>query len=285
MSTSHACLGRDDLKDSFQDYGNRFEALALKLMVTATKDDPLLSLYALERMWPEWKNEDGMHLTNYDIAVRAHCDEFMDRQKNYMCFRAQQERWTGDIRYTGYWGMTPEAWAFIMAIPLFWPLFLFKKFNDGMFEAPPRDACRRLPAQRRGVIMRKRHPANSMAQDSSTKPVLKPIEAFVLFQIAPVTKFVRQSIIYFIFVILLSYDLLSNPSVSNGGRDISVASTEPGKGPYTSIRTLVIVNAVAINIHQYQRIYQVISLHMPITPQSAIITNRQQAALKITRLQ
>lgn len=50
---------------------DRFEALALKLQMTATKDDPMLSLHALERMWPEWINEDGMHLTNYDIAVRA----------------------------------------------------------------------------------------------------------------------------------------------------------------------------------------------------------------------
>jgi hypothetical protein len=58
----------------------------------------MITMQHFVRMWPEWINEDGRHLTCYDIAVSAKCDLFMGRRRNYMCYRAQQQRWTGDIR-------------------------------------------------------------------------------------------------------------------------------------------------------------------------------------------
>lgn len=49
---------------------------------------------------------------------------------------------------------------------------------------------RRLPAQRRGLIMRKRHhtlqnDTTGITNDPSAKHVLNPVEAFVLFQVGP----------------------------------------------------------------------------------------------------
>ena len=211
----------------------------------------MLSLHALERMWPEWINEDGMHLTNYDIAVRANCKDFMDKQRNYMCFRAQQERWTGDIRYTGHWNLSPEAWAIILTMPWFWPLFLFTPFCEGILEDPPKLECRRLPAQRYGLLMRwwERPTTKKDLTEKVvvTRPMMQKLEAFVLFQIAPVTKFVRHSVFYLFFVLLMSVELLGNPVMppSGGGR------------PYGWLRSFVLAFAISINLHQYKRIYQV----------------------------
>lgn len=163
---------------------------------------------------------------------------------------------------TGYWGLSPEAWAVLMTFPMFWPLFMFASFNAGILQKPPKKENRRLPAQRHGLMMkwrqRPKHATESEEDyDALPKSAMSNVEAFVLFQIAPVTKFVRHSIFYFIFVIFMSYDLLSATLVSDGPRMENAASSDPGKGPFTWIRILVISNAVAINVHQYTRIYQV----------------------------
>uniref|UniRef100_A0A7S0THV7 Ion transport domain-containing protein n=1 Tax=Hemiselmis andersenii TaxID=464988 RepID=A0A7S0THV7_HEMAN len=249
MAQSRACLGRDDLKEAFVTYAAGFERAALELQQHATKDDPMLSLHALERMWPEWINEDGMHLTSYDIAVRGVCDSFMDKTRNYMCFRAQQERWTGDIRYTGYWGISPTLWAIIMIIPFFWPLFLMSSFCEGLLEDPPTQENRRLPAQRHGLLMSWWERPST--RGGSSGPVLRrsymsKIEAFVLFQVAPVTKFMRHSVFYILFVLLMSFELLSNTRVR----------TDPFVS-FSWLRILVVAYAGAIHLSQYKRIYQV----------------------------
>jgi hypothetical protein len=49
MATSRGCLGRDDLKELFEEHALEFENKALELQTVAIKDDPLLTLYALER--------------------------------------------------------------------------------------------------------------------------------------------------------------------------------------------------------------------------------------------
>jgi len=99
MAESPAVMGREDLKDSFLANAEEFEWLAVRLQDSVTKEDTALSLYALEKRWSDWQNEEGVCMTNLDIAVMASCWEFMDKKNNFICFRALQQRWSGDLRY------------------------------------------------------------------------------------------------------------------------------------------------------------------------------------------
>lgn len=85
-------MGRDDLKDSLESAAMEFEELAVRLQDGITKVDPIMSLYALERRWTDWVNEEDVYMTCLDIAVMAKCSLFMNRRRNFICFRALQER-------------------------------------------------------------------------------------------------------------------------------------------------------------------------------------------------
>ena len=161
MGMSTAVMGRDDLKDSLESNALEFENLACRLQDAITKTDPIMSLHALERMWTDWVNEEDQCMTCLDIAVMARCQSFMNRKRNFICFRALQERWSGDLRYTGWMGLSPEMWSLLMFPPpllILFPLLFSDRFGHSMLEEPPeaRFENRRLPAQRRGKISRVR---------------------------------------------------------------------------------------------------------------------------------